>query len=200
MSRITNEGRDLSTRRSASRPFVAVSTIQPSSSSIHWMVSRSTSSSSITRIRSCFSTWLSLLCFDRQPDDEDRTLPFSALHGDIATVLFDDSERARQANTGSLDSALHISGPIETIEDVIEIACRNADTPIAHPHDSPGTIGIAFHVEKDVDTATLWTVLDCVGQEITEDAIQPIAIPASDESRSGRVDCDLMVSRRLPAV
>src|SRR5947208_6668167 len=101
----------------------------------------------------------------RQPQGERRPLALPRLHRHPAAVVVDHMAHDRKAETG----AAGVPGPgpidpVETFEDAIEVAGRDADAVIAHGQVHPTGFGVAF--DADLDGRALVAVLHRVLDQV----------------------------------
>src|SRR5438128_1561598 len=109
-------------------------------------------------------------------------------------MLFGDLTHAREPDSRAFDAA-NVAPSEESVEHPRNLSFRNTDARIGHAHNCPGRSVLFVPVEAHGDRAALGTVLERVGHEVYEYALEPFAIPYTGERCFGTGDPDLVAIR-----
>src|SRR5437762_11338802 len=112
-------------------------------------------------------------------------------------MLLDDLPSACEPDPRAADPTFDVPSPLEALEDTGQISSRNTQPLISDRQDSPWASDLLFR-DGHGDGAALGAVLDGVGEQILEDALQTHSIPGADQLVMRTLDEDgVMVGELL---
>src|SRR5215213_8460672 len=118
---------------------------------------------------------------EREPDRERAAAPHLAVDRDRATVLAHDLVGAGQSEAIAGNAPRHVAAAMEPLKQPGQVVGGDAQPSIAHAEVCPNA-GLVFHGgERDVHRPTVRAVLDRVGEQVAQDLLQAVGIPAPDE-------------------
>src|SRR3954464_9110632 len=158
-------------------------TSYPSSRSVSTSASRTSGSSSTTRIGPLRPPGgITVLGLQRQLDRERRTVAGDALHPDLPSVRLDDVTRDPQSEPEPAVLPRPF-GALEPLEDLLLVFGRDADPAVRHAQYRAGTLDAGL----DVDRPAL-AVLEGIRDEVGDHLLQADTVPDTLDGIEGERD------------
>src|SRR5579859_2965746 len=192
----------------ASALALAMATARPPSAAVVTRMSSSSSTSRITRSMSGSSSTTStsgvatteLVIVDGQPDRERgqcrgrrvrRALLCPTDNRHLASMVFNDLARARQAEPGAGDLADDVRTALEAFEDPLELILRNADPVVLKRHDRPALRSV-LAIDTHANGPAVGAVFDRVVQHVAEYSAKAASVIAADQLSEPRDELNLV--------
>src|SRR4051812_791046 len=157
-------------------------TSYPSSCSVSTSASRTSGSSSTTRIGPLRPPGgITVLRLQRQLDRERRTVAGDALHPDLPSVRLDDVSRDPQSEPEPAVLSRPF-GALESLEDLLLVLGRDADPAVRHAQHRAGTLDSRLDLDRP-PLAVLQRVRDQVGDHLLQADAVPHALDGIEVER-----------------
>src|SRR4030095_16312875 len=100
--------------------------------------------------------------------------------------------RTRQPQTGAREAPDHVRAAMEAVEDMGQVVLRDAHTFVAHDEQSGPAFSSIRFLYGDAHRTTVGTVLDGIGQQVSEDAVHARLVDVGLESWQFGVEHELV--------